>query len=63
MTGQYSVSVGGTPVNVEYVGLTGGLVGLYQANLTIPTLAPGTYPLVITIDGMSSNAAMVAVGG
>jgi len=63
VTGQYSVAVGGTPVPVEYIGLTPGLVGLYQANLKIPPLAPGSYLLVVTVDGVSSNAAIIAVGG
>jgi len=42
--------------------LTPGFVGLAQANLTIPAgLKAGTYPLVITVDGTSSNAAMITV--
>jgi uncharacterized protein (TIGR03437 family) len=59
----YSVTVGGQPAQVEYVGLTPGFVGLYQTNFTVPSLAPGAYPVVVTIGGVSSNAAMVDVGG
>lgn len=62
VTGTYSVKVGGLAAQVEYIGLTPGFVGLYQANFTVPSLAPGDYPLVVTIGGASSNAAMLAVG-
>lgn len=59
----YSITIGGVAAQVEYLGLTPGLVGLYQANFTVPAMTPGSYPLVVTVDGVSSNAAMVAVGG
>jgi len=62
VTAQYSVSVDGQPAEVEYLGLTPGLVGLYQTNFKVPSLAPGSYPVVVTLGGVSSNAAMVAVG-
>ncbi len=63
VTAPYSLTVGGQPAQVEYIGLTPGFVGLYQSNFTVPTLAPGAYPVVVTIGGAASNAAMVDVGG
>jgi uncharacterized protein (TIGR03437 family) len=63
VTAKYSLTVGGTPADVYYVGLTPGFVGLYQTNFKLRTLAPGSYPIVLTIGGASSNGAMVAVGG
>lgn len=62
VTGKYSVTVGGSAAHVDYVGLTPGFVGLYQANFTVPSLAPGNYPLIVTISGTASNAATIAVG-
>ena len=62
VTAPYSITVGGQPAQVQYVGLTPGFVGLYQTNFTLPSLAPGAYPVVVTIGGVSSNAAMVDVG-
>ncbi len=59
----YSLTVGGQGADVQYLGLTPGFVGLYQANFAVPTLAPGEYPIVVTVAGNASNAAMVAVGG
>ena len=55
-TGNWSVTVGGVqaPI-VDYIGLTPGSVGLYQANFRVPQLARGTYPVVITIGGQAST--------
>jgi len=48
-----AVTIGGTTAAVSYSGLVGA--GLYQINLTVPpTLAPGTYPVVVTQAGSSS---------
>jgi uncharacterized protein (TIGR03437 family) len=59
----YSLTVGGHPVEVQYLGLAPGFVGLYQANFELPSLTTGSYPMVLTIGGVSSNAASVVVGG
>ena len=59
----YSLTVSGQPAEVQYVGLAPGFVGLYQANFKPPSLTAGTYPMVLTIGGVSSNAASVVVGG
>jgi uncharacterized protein (TIGR03437 family) len=47
---------------VQYVGLAPGFVGLYQTNFTVPSLTAGSYPMVLTVGGVSSNAASVVVG-
>ena len=59
----YSLTVGGQPADVEYLGLAPGFVGLYQANFKLPSLTAGSYPMVLTIGGVSSNAASVVVSG
>jgi uncharacterized protein (TIGR03437 family) len=38
------------------LGLTPGFVGLAQANLFVPNLSPGKYPILITINGVDSSA-------
>lgn len=63
VTAPYTLTFGTQPAFVQYLGLTPGFVGLYQANFTVPPLAPGTYPVVITMAGNASNAATVVVGG
>jgi uncharacterized protein (TIGR03437 family) len=63
VTAPYSLTVGGHPAEPEYVGLVPGFVGLYQVNFELPSLTAGSYPMVLTIGGVSSNAASVVVGG
>ncbi len=55
VTGDNSVTVGGVQAVVQYMGLSPGSVGLYQANFVVPQLDKGSYPLVITIAGQESN--------
>ena len=62
VTSQYSLTVGGQVAQVAYLGLTPGFVGLYQANFTVPTLTPGTYPVVVTVAGNASNSAAITIG-
>jgi uncharacterized protein (TIGR03437 family) len=57
----YSVTVGGVAANVDYIGLTPGSIGLYQANFNVPQIAKGTYPVVITIAGQASNSPVMTV--
>ena len=62
VTSPYSVTVNGKAANVSYVGLSGGTVGLYQANFVIPNVIAGDHPLVISINGLKSNAATITIG-
>ena len=57
-----SVTVGTVAAAAAYIGLTPGGIGLYQANFTVPpSLAKGTYPVVITIGGQASNSPAMTV--
>jgi uncharacterized protein (TIGR03437 family) len=49
------VTIGGMEAGVEYGGLAGGFVGLYQLNVVVPQLAapPGPAPLSVTVDGVA----------
>jgi uncharacterized protein (TIGR03437 family) len=49
--------------NVLYAGPAPGYAGLIQINLAVPPLATGSYPLTITVDGETSNSAMIYVQG
>ena len=52
-----SVEIGNVNAPVIYAGAAGQAVaGLLQANVTVPALAPGSYPLVLTIGGQASAA-------
>jgi len=57
-----TMTVGGVPVTPVYVGIPHWSVGVLQINFTVPsTLAAGTQPVVVTIGGVASNAALISV--
>lgn len=56
-----SATVNGVAANITFAGLTPDFIGLAQVNLQLPNLAPGTYPLVVTVNGEKSNAAMITI--
>ena len=59
--GDISVTIGGLPAIVAFVGLAPNYVGLYQLNLVVPTDVPsGVQPLVITGNGVVSKTTLLA---
>jgi uncharacterized protein (TIGR03437 family) len=64
LTSDYSLTLGGKPVQVAYAGLSPDYAGLYQINFTVPSgLSAGSQPLVLTVDGAPTSAtAFIAVG-
>ena len=63
VTSSNSVTVSGKVAKVNHVGLSGGTVGLYQANFVIPNVIAGDHPLVITVNGVKSTPATITIGG
>ena len=57
----YSITVGGQPVTVPYFGLAPGFPALAQANVFVPDLPTGDYPVVVTVNGVQSNTANVSI--
>jgi len=55
----YSATIGGQPSGVSFLGLTPGTAGVAQANLVVPGLPPGAYPVVVTVGGVASNGPAV----
>ena len=61
-TSAYTAKIGSVTATVSFAGLTPGFIGLAQMNIVVPsTLAPGVYPLSVTIDGQTSNSGTIAV--
>ena len=56
-----SATIGGIPAEIRFAGLAPLYPGLAQINLQIPPLASGTYPVVVKIGGVASNAAQLTV--
>ena len=57
-----SVTVGGAPAFIQFVGHTAGQFGLMQITLIVPDSVPaGPQAVVVTIGGVSSPAAMLNV--
>ena len=57
-----SVTVGGTPAFVRFLGIPAGLVGVVQLNFVVPSSVPaGTQPVVVTVNGVASPAANIQI--
>jgi uncharacterized protein (TIGR03437 family) len=56
-----SATVGAKPADVLFLGMAPYFVGIVQADVKIPDLSTGSYPLVVTVGGVESNPAMVSV--
>ncbi len=62
--GQSSLPDSGVTITPDYVGLTPGLVGLYQVNVTIPEAVPKGDTVSATLDfggGVFSNRVVIAI--
>ncbi|MDA1316022.1 MAG: hypothetical protein O2968_22090 [Acidobacteria bacterium] len=58
----YTATVGGMEAAIPFLGLTAGAVGLGQANIVVPADLPsGNYLVVVTVDGVQSNALLISV--
>jgi uncharacterized protein (TIGR03437 family) len=57
-----SVTVGGVPASISFLGIPVGVVGVVQVNFTIPAaVASGSQPVIVTVGNFASKAASVVV--
>jgi uncharacterized protein (TIGR03437 family) len=56
-----TVTIGGQSADVLYAGLTPGSIGLAQANVVVPNVPGGDYPIVIMVGGAASNAPLIGI--
>ena len=47
-----SLTIGGVNATVEYAGMAGGFVGLFQFNIVIPSGVSGDAILSVTVNGV-----------
>lgn len=57
----YSATIGGWTATVFYLGVTPTTAGVGQANMFVPGLSAGVYPVKVTIGGVESNGPNVYV--
>jgi uncharacterized protein (TIGR03437 family) len=62
-TATATATIGGVSATVDFAGLTAGFAGLAQADIVVPPLGTGDYPLVLNIGGYLSSSALVSVSG
>lgn len=62
-TATATAAIGPASATVQFLGLTPGFAGLAQANIQVPSLPSGDYPLTLTIGGYVSASAVVSVSG
>jgi uncharacterized protein (TIGR03437 family) len=57
-----TVTVGGTPAGIQFIGITAGLAGVMQINFIVPaSIGTGAQQVVVTVGGVASPAAILTV--
>jgi uncharacterized protein (TIGR03437 family) len=54
--------MGGQAAPVSFSGLAPGLVGVYQVNVEVPTLPPGTTQIFMRVGGVASPPVTMEIG-
>lgn len=62
-TAKVAAKIGPADATVQFLGLTSQFAGLAQANIQVPNLPPGDYPLVITAGNYIGASAIVSISG
>jgi uncharacterized protein (TIGR03437 family) len=56
-----TATIGGLPAEVDAAALSPGSVGLFQVKLRVPQIDRGSYPLVVSVNGISSGSRLISV--
>lgn len=61
-TQKTTVTIGGVPATIDFIGIPSPLVGVTQINVTVPSGIPaGVQPVVVTVGGVASPAATLTI--
>lgn len=63
VTAGATATIGPLGATIQFLGLTPEFAGLAQANIQVPALPSGDYPVVLTVAGLVSASAVVSVSG
>jgi hypothetical protein len=58
-----TATIGNANAPLQFFGLAPDAVGLAQANILVPALPDGDYPLIITLNGHQSTSVLISVSG
>jgi uncharacterized protein (TIGR03437 family) len=57
-----TVTVGGAPATIQFIGITPGLAGVMQINFEVPTsIGTGSQQVIVSLGGVSSPAATLTI--
>jgi uncharacterized protein (TIGR03437 family) len=56
-----TATTGGRPSAVTFAGLRPGLIGVFQVSFCLPLIGSGSYPLEVSVNGISSSPRLVTV--
>jgi uncharacterized protein (TIGR03437 family) len=63
LASSFQLSIGGTPATVVYSGLAPNYTGLYQFNVTVPSVTAGIVPVTFTLGSVTGTQTLnIAVG-
>jgi uncharacterized protein (TIGR03437 family) len=55
----FQLKIGGVPANVAFAGVVAGSIGLYQFNVTIPSVSAGDQPIELIVDSVANAQNLV----
>jgi uncharacterized protein (TIGR03437 family) len=59
----FQLKIGGVPVQVNFAGIVGATIGLYQINAVVPNVPAGDQTIDLTVDGVPNNQNLSIVIG